>query len=376
MSKRIRYQRGCVSREERKRGHPAVWIFRYREETPEGKLNRKVVVGTVEEFRTKAMAQKAVEALRIRINNESWRPSTVAQLVIHYREKELPEKTPYTVDVYNGYLNRWILAKWGERALYEVRTVPVEEWLRTLPLANGTKAKLRNLMSALFRHAMRHEWTDRNPIALVRQSAKRQRTPDVLDAQEIRSLLAELEEPYWTMVFLAASTGLRVSELLALKWCDIDFASGEINLSRGIVRQHVGEMKTEASRKPIPLDTGLAAVLTDWRARCAYNQPDDWLFASPDKKGRQPLWPNSAMEKHIRPAAVRAGIAKRVSWHVFRHTFATMLKANGEDIKTVQESLRHASSKVTLDVYTQAVTPAKRDAQRRVVQMIRPDVPA
>jgi integrase len=372
MSRRVRYQQGCLTREERK-GRPDVWVFRWRELGSDGrKINRKIVAGTVEEFPTKAAALKSVEALRIDINNETWRPNTVEQLIAHYREKELPEKTPYTVDVYNGYLNLWIIPKWGARKLRDVRTVPVEEWLRSLPLANGTRAKLRNLMSALFRHAMRHEWTDRNPITLVRQSAKRQRTPAVLDADEIRLLLSRLEEPYSTMVFIAASTGLRVSELLALKWQDIDFDTGEINLSRGIVRQYVGDMKTEASRKPIPLDNGLASVLKRWLGLCPYNQLHDWLFASPDKNGSQPYWPTSAMEKHIRPAAVRAGISKRIGWHVFRHSYATLLKANGEDVKTVQESLRHASSKVTLDVYTQAVTPAKRDAQRKVVEMIRP----
>jgi len=67
------------------------------------------------------------------------------------------------------------------------------------------------------------------------------------------------------MTFMAAVTGLRVSELLALKWEDIRFASGEIVLSRGIVCQHVGTLKTEASRKPVPVDSGLSAVLLDWR---------------------------------------------------------------------------------------------------------------
>jgi len=56
---------------------------------------------------------------------------------------------------------------------------------------------------------MRHEWTGKNPITLVRQSAKRLRTPDVLDVDEIKALLSELEDPFRTMVFLAATTGLR-----------------------------------------------------------------------------------------------------------------------------------------------------------------------
>src|SRR5215475_2137831 len=69
-------------------------------------------------------------------------------------------------------------------------------------------------------------------------------------------------------------------------------------------------MKTEASRKPIPVEAGLAEVLLGWRAECAFNQPGDYIFASIEMGGEQPLWPNSAMEDHIRPAAKRAGITK------------------------------------------------------------------
>jgi integrase len=65
---------------------------------------------------------------------------------------------------------------------------------------------------------------------------------------------------------------------------------------------------------------------------------------------------------------------KNIGWHTFRHSFGTLLKANGEDVKTVQELLRHANSKITLDVYTQAVNSHKRAAQSKVVQMIVPGV--
>jgi site-specific recombinase XerD len=77
-------------------------------------------------------------------------------------------------------------------------------------------------------------------------------------------------------------------------------------------------------------------------------------------KGLQPYWPENLLRRHIRPAAVRCGIKKTVGWHAFRHSYATQLSANGEDVKVVQESLRHANSRNTLDSYTQAVTTAKR----------------
>jgi integrase len=365
-----RYQRGSLYRETRKTSSD-IWVFRWRD----GRSNRKEQVGTVEQFATKSAAMKACETLRANINREIRTPRTIAELVAHYQEKELPEdstKAYSTRKAYQCYFKNWIVPVWGSYRLSAVKTVGVEDWLRTLSLAPGTKAKLRNILSALFNHAMRYEWADRNPIRLVRQSAKRQSQPEVLTANEIGALLGELKGPYYVMTFMAAVTGLRVSELLAIKWCDVRFTAGEIHLHRGIVCQHVGPLKTEASQKPVPVDSGLSAVLLDWRGRCPYNQEADYVFASPEKDGTQPVWPSSAMSKHIRPAAKRAGIVKHVRWHVFRHSFATLLKGNGEDVKTVQESLRHADSKVSLDTYTQGLMPVKREAQRKVIQMIVP----
>src|SRR5690348_11689186 len=269
MFKRARYQRGCISREERCNG-PDVWIYRWRETQPNGRrTNRKVVVGTVEEYSTKSEAQKAADALRLHVNKDSPRsllyPVTCEQLVAHYLEKELAEdnnKRAYsTKAAYRSYLDNWILPRWRACLLNEIKAVAVEDWLTQLSMAAGTKAKLRNIMSAIFKHAMRHEWAEKNPISLVRQSAKREVIPCVLDLTEIGTLLRALDNPYRQMVFLAAATGLRASELLALKWGDVSFDSLEISLSRGVVHQVVGDLKTEASRKPLPLDPDLAQSL-------------------------------------------------------------------------------------------------------------------
>lgn len=85
--------------------------------------------------------------------------------------------------------------------------------------------------------------------------------------------MAELSDPWRTAVYVAICAGLRASELSALRWEDIVIAAGEIRLCRGIERQHIGQMKTEASRKPVPMELALANVLTNWRGQCAYNQP-------------------------------------------------------------------------------------------------------
>jgi integrase len=320
---------------------------------------------------------RAVSALRANINMESPRAQIQAisfdTLVEHYRLKEMGEdagKTFATCETYEGYLRKWILPRWKSYRLRDVKSVAVEEWLKSLPLLNGSRAKIRNMMHAIFNHAMRWEWHDQNPISRVRQSAKRSRIPVVLSIVQIQALLAHLREPVRTMALVDVSTGLRIGELLALQWQDIDFENFEISVTRSISLQHIGDCKTEASRKPVPMDAELAEALWSWRQNSGYPKPEDWVFASPAKDGKQPYWPGTLYRAHLEPAAKAAGIPGKIGWHTFRHTFATLLKANGEDIKTVQELLRHANISVTMNVYAQGVTELKRQAQHRIVRMV------
>lgn len=115
--------------------------------------------------------------------------------------------------------------------------------------------------------------------------------------------------------------------------------------------------------------------LRAWYRETPYRDLDNRVFASNSrragkKRGKQPLWLQT-MRYHIQPVVQRLGINKRVSWHTFRRTYATLLQANGEDVKVVQELLRHGSVKVTMDIYAQAQMPAKRKAQQKVVEMVR-----
>ncbi|MGB9254735.1 MAG: tyrosine-type recombinase/integrase, partial [Candidatus Korobacteraceae bacterium] len=88
-----------------------------------------------------------------------------------------------------------------------------------------------------------------------------------------------------------------------------------------------------------------------------------------------PYWPDSMLRKIIRPAAVRAGITKHIGWHSFRRSLATLLQASGASVKATQDMLRHASSRLTLELYAQTVPEDRREAQAGILRAVTGSVP-
>jgi integrase len=221
-------------------------------------------------------------------------------------------------------------------------------------------------------HSRRYELYSENPIHLVRQSAKRRRAPSILHVEEIKQLLDNVGALPRLLIFLDVTTGLRQSELFGLRWSDLDFDNGEINVVRSVVHGVISRCKTESSAKPIPMDPHLVELLKEWRKVAPFPSNNDWVFASKRANGKRPIWGQSIMRKQIHPVIERLGITKRIGWHGFRHSYSTLLRHLGTDIKVQQDLLRHSSAQLTLDTYTQAVTPAKREAQNAVVKLLLP----
>jgi integrase len=353
---------------------PATWYFRFYEERDGRRVYRNQRIGTIQQLRTRRDAEKAVLNLRVRVNSEIRSPETVSELINHYKKHELTEtgnKRSSTRRGYETLLGLYVEPRWGVLRLDNVKTVQVEQWLRSLLYSPSTKSKIRNVMSAVFAHGKRYEFISTNPILGVRCSAKRLREPDVLTPDEFNRLVKELPLRERVMVLLAGTTGLRRSELIALVWQDIDFETLQIQVKRSCVYGQVGETKTPASARPVPLHPTVAGELGEWRKVSLYRAPSDFLFPSVRNHGRVPVWPDILLKKVIRPAVERAGITgKTVGWHTFRHSLGTNLRFLGIDIKTAQELLRHANSRITLDLYTQAVSTEKRKANAKVVDML------
>ena len=245
-----------------------------------------------------------------RSTQASVQPETVADAIAHYSKHELtPERKAFaTIDSHSSYLKLHVRPRWGGFRLSEVRTIAVEEWLAQLQLAPGSRAKIRNIMSALFSHAIRYEWITFNPITKVRTSAVRLREPDVLTPDEFSGrFLPKLPLRERTMVMLAGSTGLRRSEMFALRWSDLCLVTMQVSVTRAVVRNRFGDVKTPASRKPVPLHVSVCRMLAEWRSKSLYRDDSDFLFPSIRLNGAAPLMPDMVLKKTIRPRARGGG---------------------------------------------------------------------
>jgi integrase len=177
-------------------------------------------------------------------------------------------------------------------------------------------------------------------------------------------------EPYRTMAYVAGCLGLRVSEIVGLQWGDIDFERLEVTIRRKVALQTVGKVKTTKSAATLPLDPQMATILLDHR-RCLDKapKPSDWLFPSPVRSD-MPLSPTHVQSKHIAPLAKKVTGEDAIGWHNFRHTYSTLLRELGADIKVQQELLRHSDVRTTLNIYTQGSTAQKREANSKVVSIL------
>jgi integrase len=140
---------------------------------------------------------------------------------------------------------------------------------------------------------------------------------------------------------------------------------------RAIVDGVVDDVKTKYSKAGLPLDPALAQMMLRWRSQSKFRANDDWVFASRRTLGRVPFRPTAVLEDFVKPAAQRAKLGV-IGWHTFRRTFSTLLRANGEDIKVQQDLMRHADIRTTMNLYTQAISEQKRQAQGRIVEMVLP----
>jgi integrase len=328
-------------------------------------------LGNLNELTRAQADEKAVEMLRsMRLLAERTAPS-VDTVVKQYRTENLAKLRHSTQRAAESWLKGHVLPKWGNAAITDLQPRLVELWLDSLPLAPRTRGHIRELLHRLVDFSM---WAGlipvaTNPVGLVtvRGSSKRRRQPRSLKVAEFHALSTHLAEPFKTMALIQVCLGLRVSELLALRWKDVDWIASKVNVDHGIVAQHLDSVKTEGSRKSMNLDPQLLSVLSTWRQVTEFRANDDWIFSSPYKLGRLP-YSYTGYHRIIENAAKAAGLG-RLGTHSFRHTFRSWLDAVGTALTVQQKLMRHADIQTTLNIYGDVVTDEMRQAGSKIAEL-------
>jgi integrase len=245
-----------------------------------------------------------------------------------------------------------------------------------LTLAPKSRAHIRGLLSILWDFAM---WSgeipiQRNPMEIVRVkgATRRVRKPRSLTVDEFQRFCSHLQEPFATVALLCCCLGLRISECLGLKWCDVDWLNGRLRVERGIVSQHVDEVKTRESRKHMAINRELLEVLRRWKQATQFSAPEDWMFASAIQLGKLP-WSYHQVWRMYQKAANKTGIGG-LGTHSLRHTYRTWLDAVGTPIGVQQRLMRHADVRTTMNIYGDAMTEDMLQAHSKIVRLALPTV--
>jgi len=348
------------------------WHLRYKENG----VRKQKQIGTLRDWPTRAEAENVNTHLLRLYNKTDDEVPTVTALVDQYRATAMPERAS-TRRGYESWLKNHILPEWGEKTLTELKPDPVETWLRGLSLSTKSKRNIRGLLAILWDYGMKKDFVPvgRNPMELVtirKQIGEKRRTPvKDLTAEQFRSLLTALGDNVClrTMWIIHLSLGLRISEVLGLKWKDVDWLGHTITIERGVVKQIVADVKTEASARVMPIAPDLLKVLQQWKQVSQFSSPEDWIFASPVKLGKQPLSYTHVWESLDRVA--KAANLEHISSHAFRNAFRTWIDSLGPPVGVQQRLMRHASVTTTMNHYGTALKADMRVAHEKVLQLTR-----
>ena len=269
----------------------------------------------------------------------------------------------------------WIKQAFIERVM---KARPGHAEARAKQRANQVKISTRSINKALtvlsmvFNYAMRNQWVTRNPAEYVEQARdsrpleERHLDMDVLTPED-SAALCEAATParyrngklvtnnYRLLISFAVFTGCRAGEILGAAWSHIDWESGEFRVRRAFREGHFCEPKTRTSYRSIALPRYLVEELKAWRLACP-KSPHDLIFPNLDG---QPMSYSNLIARGFHPARKRAGI-RRIRFHDLRHTYASLMIRNLEDIVAVSRLMGHANTSFTFNVYCHML-PRKRN---------------
>jgi len=283
-----------------------------------------------------------------------------------------PNLSPRTTEGYEHIVTHYIIPSLGSHVLTRLKPEHLQQFY-SIEMNTGLSAQTVRHHHMVIHKALDNavEWgiVIRNVADAVRPPKAQRTEMHTWDEHELEQFLGAAEStPYYGLFYLALFTGMRRSELLALRWQDIDFIYSQISVSRGlhVLKGHkivFSPPKTASGRRTVALSPSASLILSEYREK---REAENLLLGKPINDGDlvfntlgNPLLPNTithAWQKLIKRTGLRA-----IRLHDARHTHASLMLKQGIHPKIVQERLGHSSIQITLDTYSH-VTPGLQQA--------------
>lgn len=346
---------------------------------PDGKIGRKresEILGSVADLTVKQAKKLAAEKL-LPLNQGKLTPMatvTFGEFIDRiFIPNALPTLKQSTRKRYRSTLNFHLKPAFGQKRLCDISTLNLQSYvLSKMDSGSGWEVcnHLRNLMSKVFETAKKWgHYAGDNPATGVDLPEKKPvYEKHALTAEQCARLLGVLSEPVRTMVQTGILTGLRVGEILGLRWEDIDLPNRLLRVRQSVYRGSVGSPKTKGSNRTLPIPEALALGFE----RHGQRQPVEYRVSAglvfPTATGT-PYSDSNLLARHLKPAGKQIG-APWIGWHTLRRTHATLLSASGASPKDAQAQLGHAHISTTMDIYTQPTPAHQREAVEKMAQLV------
>jgi integrase len=343
---------------------------------------------------TLSRQEALIEVGKLNLNQpiEEGSKATFEELARYYFHHKTFKKAS-TRQLHQQIINRVCVPRWGKEIATEISSKEIKAWLRALEISDQTRSKYRTIMGAVYLFAQCDDVIPKGekfrPTSYVKGFSPASEFESItFTPEETLAVLSHLKEPERTLLLLVAATGLRQSEVLALRWEDLNHGNNFIRVNKTYVHGKFQEgTKSKASRAKVPMQPLLGALLKDWQNTTLYNTPTDLIFASTKVRGKRPRVGSMIVADHIRPALIKAGVVTkrngklysqdneeitRVGFHTFRHSLGTFLSNQNQNLKLIQTVLRHSSEKQSLH-YIHTRPDERLAAQGTILEKLLPE---
>ncbi len=374
MTRKRCYQQGSLF----KRGtRTKVWVARWWEDVigPDNRIERirrSEVIGSVADFPTVRQARQVLSDLLRKVNSGDYRPQAVWTFRSFVEDRWKPDVYPSLKfsgkKYYDNMVSAHLMPVFGETQLRLITRESVQRFLSAKAQGESswkTVKHIRTAFGTILEAAVRDDLLPSNPVRKTRMprcGPAKERVP--ISPDTLSTLIEKLAEPSRSIAALLAMTGLRIGELLALRWQDVDLENRFLSVNQSVYEGHFDEPKSRRSKRRVPLGPKSLEIIRSFHRSNVI--PSALIFSA---RNGSPLSRRNLLNRQLKPVCKSLGLVG-ANWHWLRHAHATLLDSVGAPLGTVQALLGHASPEITREIYIRSVPENARKAVEEVETLL------